>query len=290
MVRTLLVLLLICVLSTIILSLPVVQTRFAKYAASSINKEFGTNINIEKLRVSLISWDTALKGVYIEDFRKDTLFYINDLSTSVLSVKNMMDGKMEFGDIAIDKLDFKLKTYKDSVGTNLEVFIDKLDDGKPRKPGTPPFYFSSSNVKIVNSHFRLIDENQEKEKVLDFKNLNISGNDFQILGPEVDVDIKAMNFSSSKGINVNNLTTNFKYTKQQMRFDSLGIQTPESELIGNLIFDYERSDFQDFFNKVKVNAQFEQSTVSFDEINMLYDRFGKDKLGILFFKYQRGFK
>jgi len=278
LVRTLLVLLLICVLGTIILSLPAVQTSFAKYATSSINKEFGTNINIEKLRVSLISWDTSLKGVYIEDFRKDTLFYVNDLSTSVLSVKNIMDGKLEFGDIAIDKLDFKLKTYKDSVVTNLEVFIDKLDDGKPRKPGTPPFFFSSSNVRIANSHFRLIDENQEKEKILDFENLNISGNDFQILGPEVDVDIESMNFSSSRGINVSNLATNFKYTKQQMRFDSLDIQTPESELIGNLVFDYERSDFKDFFNRVEVTAQFDESTVAFDEINLLYDRFGKGKL------------
>jgi len=272
------VLLLICVLGTIILSLPIVQTRFAKFAASTVNKEFGTSINIEKLRVSLISWDTELKGVYIEDFRKDTLFYVNELSTSVLSIKNMMDGKLEFGDIAIDKLDFKLKTYKDSVGTNLEVFIDKLDDGKPRKPGTPPFFFSSTNVQIDDSHFRLIDENQKEHKVLDFENLNISGNDFQILGPEVDVNIESMNFSSGRGINVNNLKTKFKYTKQQMRFDSLGIKTPESELLGNLIFDYERSDFLDFFNKVRVTAQFDESTVAFDEINMLYNRFGKGKI------------
>ncbi|MRH99136.1 translocation/assembly module TamB [Kriegella sp. EG-1] len=255
--------------------MPVVQTRFAKYAATSINKEFGTNINISKLRVSLISWDTALEGIYIEDYEKDTLFYVHELSTSVLSVKNMMDGKLEFGKIDINKLDFKLIKYQDSTSTNLEVFIDKLDDGKPRKPGTPPFFFSSSNVEIANSHFRLIDENLENNDVLDFKELNISGDDFQILGPEVDVDIKKMNFSSSRGIDVKNMVTNFKYTKQQMRFDSLTIKTPESELIGDLQFDYERSDFADFFNKVNVSAQFNESTIAFDEINLLYNRFGK---------------
>ncbi|MEO9891314.1 translocation/assembly module TamB domain-containing protein [Aurantibacter sp.] len=252
-----------------------VQTRFAKYATTTINKEFGTNINISKLRVSLMSWDTALEGIYIEDYEKDTLFYIHELSTSVLSVKNMMDGKMEFGEIDIDKLDFKLIKYQDSTSTNLEVFIDKLDDGKPRKPGTPPFFFSSSNVHIANSHFRLIDENMENKNVLDFEKLNITGNDFQILGPEVDVDIKKMNFSSTRGIDVSNMITNFKYTKQQMRFDSLTIKTPESELLGNLQFDYDRSDFADFFNKVNVSAQFNESTVAFDEINMLYNRFGK---------------
>lgn len=120
--------------------MPFVQIRFAKYATNAINEEFGTNINIDGIRVSLISWDTTLKGVYVEDYKKDTLFYIDELSTSILSVRNLTNGKLEFGNIDIDRLNFKLKTYKDTTSTNLDVFIDKLDDGKPRKPGTPPFF------------------------------------------------------------------------------------------------------------------------------------------------------
>ncbi len=277
MLRIVLVFLLICVLGTIILSLPPVQTRFAKFATKKINDTYGTNINIEKLKFSLITWDTNLEGIYIEDYEKDTLFYINDLTTSILNLKNLASSKLEFGDIAIDKLDFKLKTYKDSVGTNLEVFIDKLDDGKPRKPGTPPFFFSSSNVEITNSTFKLIDENRETEEMLNFRGLNISARDFQILGPEVTTGIEAMSFDSQRGIHVDKLKTDFKYTKQQMRFDSLNIVTPESELIGNLVFNYERKDFKEFLDKVKVVAAFDESTVAFDEINLLYDQFGKGK-------------
>ncbi len=271
------VFILIAVLGTIILSLPAVQTRFAKVATNSINEEFGTNINIDKLRVSLISWDTSMKGVYIEDYEKDTLFYINDLTTSILSVRNLTKGKLEFGSIEIDKLDFKLKTYRDSISTNLEVFIDKLDDGKPRKPGTPPFFFSSSNVEIANSTFKLLDENRETEKLLDFKNLNINANEFQILGPEVTANIEAMSFASHRGAKVNKLATDFKYTKQQMRFDSLSIQTPKSELIGGLVFNYDRKDFKDFLNKVNVVAEFSDSKVALDEINIYYDQFGAGK-------------
>ncbi|TMM53954.1 translocation/assembly module TamB [Maribacter algarum] len=268
---------LICVLGTLILSAPFVQTRLAKLATDSINKEYGTNINVDKLKVSLISFNTSLEGVYIEDYEKDTLFYINELTTSILNVRNLAKGKLEFGDIDIDELDFKLKTYKDSISTNLEVFIDKLDDGKPRKPGTPPFFFSSSKVEIANSTFKLHDENRETVEMLNFKNLNISGEDFQILGPEVTVDIKAMSFNSHRGLQVDKLSTDFKYTKQQMRFDSLGIKTPESELKGNLVFNYERKDFKDFLNKVKIQASFTESTVAFDEINKLYNQFGKGK-------------
>ena len=81
------VLVLICVLGSVILSLPIVQTRFAKYATTEINKEFGTNINIERLRISLISWDTSLQGVYIEDYKD--LEGVNFLINSGIQVEKI---------------------------------------------------------------------------------------------------------------------------------------------------------------------------------------------------------
>ncbi len=258
--------------------MPVVQTGFATYATKAINKEFRTNINIDKLRVSLISWDTSLEGIYIEDYKKDTLFYVSELVTSIMSVRNLLQGKLQFGDINIDKLNFKLKTYQDNKNTNLEVFIDKLDDGKPRKPGTDPFFFSSSDVEIANSTFVLIDENFEQSRILDFESLNISAKDFQILGPEVTTSIQDMSFDSRRGIVVNRLATEFKYTKQMMRFDSLNIKTSESNLKGGLVFNYERKDFADFVNKVKLSAEFIESTIALDEVNLLYNQFGKGKV------------
>lgn len=269
-------LVLICVLGSVILSLPFVQTRFAKYATTEINKEFGTNINIDRLRISLISWDTSLKGVYIEDYKQDTLFYIDNLSTSILNVRNLVNGKLEFGDIAIERLNFKLRTYQDDKNTNLEVFIDKLDDKKPRAPGTPPFYFSSSDVEISDSKFKLIDENRETTEMLNFTDLNISASDFTIVGPDVTSSIEKMSFISKRGVVVNEMATEFKYTKQQMRFDSLSIKTPQSNLLGKVIFNYEREDFKDFLNKVKIDAEFVESTVALNEVNLLYNEFGSD--------------
>ena len=277
MVRTLLVLLLICVLGTIIFSLPVVQTLLAQFATKKINDQYGTHINIERLKVSLISWNTGLEGVFIEDYKQDTLFYVNELKTSILSIGNLVQGNLEFGDIEVDELNFKLKTYFGEKNTNLEVFVDKLDDGKPRAPGTPPFRLSSSYVDIEKSRFKYIDENLNNATVLNFDSLNINAGNFLILGPEVSADIQEMSFFSKRGLKVNKLATNFKYTKQQMRFDSLKIKTPLSALDGNLVFNYNREDFADFLNKVNVVAEFKESKVGFDEINLLYNEFGKGK-------------
>ena len=117
----------------------------------------------------------------------------------------------------------------------------------------------------------------ENPQILNFKNLAVTSNDFQILGPDVSLGIKDLSLTSSRGVAMEKLSTEFTYTKEQMRFDSLRIKTPESNLVGELRFDYDRSDFKDFLNKVEVTAQFNESTVAFNEVNKYYNEFGKDK-------------
>jgi len=170
----LLALLVICVLGTVILSIPGVQTRLARMVTNRINSDFGTNINIDRVRISLITWDTALDGIYVEDYRQDTLVYIDRLSTSILSLRDVVGGTLEFGDIEIDSLFLNMKTYRDAPDTNLGIFIDKLDDGQPRAPGTPPFYFYASGVEIDRSRFLLSDDNLENPVILDFNKLEIA--------------------------------------------------------------------------------------------------------------------
>ncbi|WP_255444153.1 translocation/assembly module TamB domain-containing protein [Robiginitalea sp. SC105] len=246
-------------------------------ATDRLNEEFGTNIQIARVRISLISWDTALDGIYVEDYRQDTLIYIDRLSTSILSIRDVIGGTLEFGDIEIDSLYLNMKTYRDAPDTNLGIFIDQLDDGQPRAPGTPPFYFYASGVEIDRSRFLLRDENLESQEILDFKRLEIEAGDFTIEGPEVRTDIRALSLKSARDLSLENLSTFFTYTREQMRFDSLRIRTPESALQGELVFDYNREDFADFVNKVQVTAHFEQSVVALDEVNRLYDAFGTGK-------------
>lgn len=272
-----LVLFLILVLSSIIFSLPIVQTKIAQKATSSINKEFGTNININRVQFSPFTLGATIKEIYVEDYQKDTLFFIEKLSTSVLSIRNMVNGRLEFGDIDADGILFKLRTYEGEKDTNLDVFVAKLVNGKPKDPDKPSFFMSSSEVNISGSQFLLINENLERRQLLNFRDIKINGVDFQILGPEVDVNVKALSMLSERDLEVKQLATNFRYTKQQMRFDSLLVQTKESNLKGNLRFDYDRKDFREFLDKVNLTANFNESTVAFNEVNAYFNEFGKDK-------------
>lgn len=280
-VRILLVILVFCVLGTVVLSLPGVQTRLAGYVTGRINKEFGTNIHIDRLRISLISWDTALKDIYIADYKGDTLIYVNDLNTSILSLRDLAGGKLEFGNIEIDRLYLNMRTYEDAPDTNLGIFIDKLDDGKPRAPGTPPFYFYAEGLQLYSSRFVLRDDNLETPVILDFSDLQVVAEQFTIQGPEVRTRISDFEVQTSRNVKIEKLATDFTYTREQMVFDSLYIRTLGSELIGNLRFDYKREDLPEFTDKVQVTASFNESTIALDEINQFYDGFGKERTALL---------
>ncbi len=272
------VVILIGVLTTVIFSLPVVQTRLAKYATEELNTAFGTNINIERLRFSPFTLSTSIKDIYVEDYRQDTLAHIQKLSTSILNLRKMIQGEMEFGEMDLDGVYLNMKTYKGASVTNLDVFVEKLDDGQPREPGTPPFFMAASEINVTNSRFKLVDENLEQVEVLNFKDLQLKSKDFEILGPEVSLDIRELSLNSKKGIELEKLITRFQYTKEQMRFDSLQIKTPQSQIQGNLVFDYNREDFSEFLDKVQLTAEFWESSVAFDELNAYYNEFGEGRV------------
>ena len=76
----------------ILLSTSYVQTKLAKYATNSINEDFGTDLLIQKVDLSFLG-TVQLKGIEIRDHHKDTLIFVNKLSTSLLNAKKILDGK-----------------------------------------------------------------------------------------------------------------------------------------------------------------------------------------------------
>ncbi|MDA8874413.1 translocation/assembly module TamB [Winogradskyella sp.] len=259
----------------LILSIPAVQTKLGKYATKKINEDYKTNINISKVGLQF-NGDVELKGILIRDYKLDTLFAIKELNTSIISIRNFYNGKLTFGDIDIEDLVFNLKTYKGATDTNLDVFVERFEDDNPRQ-GPSNFLLSSSDISIYNGVFRLIDENKKTPEIIEFTELNANTTNFLINGPEVRTRINTFSFLDARGVRIENLMANFEYTLAYMTFEQLNIKTKASNLIGDLRFDYERIDFKQFTDKVKVSANFKNSYVQLSELNAFYDEFGTNQ-------------
>ena len=141
------------------------QTKLGNYATKRLNKDFGTDMTIAKVGLQL-NGDVELKEILIRDHHQDTLIRIGELNTSIISYSNLYNGKLNFGYINIEDVLFNLKAYKGENDTNLDVFVDKFDDGQPRK-GPSEFLFASSDISIENGEFLILDENLENVQILD---------------------------------------------------------------------------------------------------------------------------
>lgn len=240
-----------------------------------LNEKYKTNIVIGQTTISVFG-GVKLKDVLIRDHKKDTLFYIKRLKTNILDYQKLVDGDLTFGDIRLDGLCFNLKNYKGERDSNLDRFVDLFDDGKP-STSKKKFLLTSKNVYLTNSHFNFTDENFEKSLILDLKKLQAHTSNFKILGPDVTMRINEMAFVDHRGLVVENLASQFTYTKKNIRLDDLDLKTPVSTVKGDVALRYKREDFSDFNNKVLFDIQIDEASVSSNDLKLFYGEFGKNQ-------------
>ncbi|MEM1002826.1 MAG: translocation/assembly module TamB, partial [Bacteroidota bacterium] len=260
------------IILVLVLSIPSVQTKLGRYVTGRLNKDFNTDINIGKVGLQF-NGDVELKEILIRDHHQDTLISIQELNTSIISFRNVINNKLNFGDIDIEELYFSMKTYEGEEDSSLDIFVASFDDDQPRTEPSD-FLFSSSDITIDGGNFIIRDENLERVVILDLREIDANVTDFVINGPEVRTRINKLSLLTRRGVRLKNLMTDFEYTLDHMDFKNLKLSTQESELIGDLKFIYKREDLKDFTRKVKIEASFRDSRLKLKDLNSFYDEFG----------------
>ena len=268
-----LLLLIICV---ILLRLSFVQTWLGEIATNQINERYNTNIVVEKVDLSFIG-SVNLKKITIKDHHKDSLINVNSLETSILGYKKILDNKLLLGEVNIEGLILNMVTYKGEERNNLNVFIDKFDSKKKNKKSTP-FLLTSSKLNLSYVNFRLYDKNKKESPIVYYNNIKGTVNDFKIDGPNAFANVKGLSFNEDHGIIVNDFTTNFTYTKQQMTFLETTLKTESSTIDGDLVFNYEEGALSNFNEKVNIEANLNESSASLSDLNKFYSEFGTNDI------------
>lgn len=273
--RSIIALILLLLLVSIALSLPFVQTKIAHYATNKLNNDYGTNINIDEVAITFFG-GVKLKKVLILDHHEDTLIYSQRIKTSILDLNKLLDGKLLFGDLRLDQFYLQIKNYKGEKDTNLDLFVEAFDDGKP---GSGKFLMKSKNVYLKNSRFVMLDYNRTIPKDVDFTKIDAHLKDFQIKGPNVTTNINAMSLHDHRGVQVDNLAADFTYTKKNIILNKLEITTKESFLKGNVVLKYskENHDFSDFNNRVKFYVTLDSATLATNDIRHFYSELEKNQ-------------
>ncbi|PZX62561.1 uncharacterized protein DUF490 [Salegentibacter mishustinae] len=268
-------LLLIFVIVLIIFSIPAVQTEVANRITTSLKEKNNVNISID--RVSLTYFGRVkINGIYIEDHHKDTLIFSEELRTSLPGISNLLSNNPNLGNTYLEGLEVNMRKYEGEDRDNLGQFIQKLSS-QPTGDSTQ-FELLVDRVEISDGNYSFINEDSENPEFLVLDSLNIYARNLKIKGPEVSVIIEGLKGKEKRGLNIDNLSTRFLYTPEQMVFDDLMLQTPQSLVNANLEFNYQTEDFSDFVNKVEITGNFTESIVSSTDLQAFYAEFGDDQI------------
>jgi len=273
----LIILLIISVLISILLTLPAVQTAIAKRLTDKINTETGVNLQIDKLQITL-SGAIIIKDFIAFDEHHDTIFYGKRLRTYIRNPwKIEKDNQIKLGKTNIDELKGKIIYYKGSKKSNLDIFIDKVDGESTGKPNLNPFAITIQKLKITNSQFEYLDYNNDNPRILDFDKMQMDISDFVQKGDLVAFKANHIQMLDYRGLDIQELKTDFKYNNKEIRFDKLVLQTSESDINMNLVFISPNNGYSDFNNSVKIDAEISKGKLATDDLNKFSKVFAKAK-------------
>ena len=259
-----------------VLSIPSIQTKLGNKATNYLQKDFDVNINVNKVDLSFLG-NVQLKDVLIINHHGDTLIYVQNLTTSVFSYGNMINSKLDFGQISLENFEVNINTYEGEVDDALTVFVDKFDDGTVSDQPSG-FLMTATNLKLEDGYVEVIDYNKPTDKPLFFKHINGTTKNFRIEGPNVSTHIDGVSFIENHNLEVKKLATDFTYTKKFMNFENTVLETQTSSIVTNLKFTYNREDFSDFNNKVNIEADVKKADVSLIDLKKFYDELGTEDM------------
>ncbi|WP_296637392.1 translocation/assembly module TamB domain-containing protein [Polaribacter sp.] len=264
------------VLLSVLFSISSIQTKLGSYLTEKINEDAGIDLTVEKVDFSLLG-TVRFRGVKIKDHHKDTLIFVNKLSTSVLNAKSILNNDFSLGPIYLEDAYYHMKTYKGEDKDNMAVFIDAFSTSE-NKDSSRVFKLSSKNVYVDNLDFKIINANV-KDSVL--YSVHEAGGNLQkmvIDGANFSSKIRGLYFKDKFQLNVINLTTDFSYSKINMTFLNTKLQTENSNLNANIVFNYNIEDLSDFVNKVQINADFAKSDLAVSDLKLFYEElYSNDK-------------
>ncbi|APG59523.1 N-acetyl-gamma-glutamyl-phosphate reductase [Christiangramia salexigens] len=256
-------------------SIPAVQTSVAKKLTDSLKKNNDVNISIGKVSLGYFG-NIKLRDIYVEDHHEDTLLTADEIRSSIISFRNLINNSPRLGDTRIKGLNMEMKRYKGEDRDNLGVLIEKLR--KEPTGDSTHFELKANNVQIQDSRYSYIDENLDRKEVLVIDSLNIFANELLIDDENIDIEIGMLRGYEQRGFHIDNLSTRFHYDPSNMSLQDMQLQTPESMIFADLFFNYDLSDFSDFENLVQVKAEFRESKISSNDLKIFYDGFGKNQV------------
>lgn len=264
------IVLLILLFSSIALSIPAIQTKIANLVTSKINSQYGIDIQIEHIDLSVLG-SVSLKNIQIKDHHQDTLIYIKSLKTSFISFQKALNSKLLLDPVYLEGTYYYIKTYKGEKADSFSIFYDSiLQKNTSKKATSIPFILKTDAIHLSDFNIRI--SNKNVSKPVSFSATNTYGvlQNFDLSGPNVSANIRNLTFTDNRNIHIKNLSTDYAYTPTSMDFKNTLLVSENSFLKAEIRFQYDKKDLANFNQKVFIRANFKESELSTIDLHHFY--------------------
>ncbi|SDF36344.1 Autotransporter translocation and assembly factor TamB [Mucilaginibacter pineti] len=251
-----------------------VQTWVAKKATKYLSDELHTTVAIKALYIRPFT-SVVIEGLYVLDKKQDTLLNVPKLAVDIKDFtifSSIKQKVLNFEQIELDNGSFYLKKQKDST-TNLKFILDYFNSGDTSKSTSKPWTLNFDRIAINNFHFRyknqLIDTVENK---VNFNDIDVSHFSTVVTGMDIKNhlfkgNIQNLTLKEKSGFYVKNFSSNATIDTNMVLLKKLTIKTNHSDLKDYFKMRFKSfNDFDDFENKVTMDADFKSSRISSSDI------------------------
>jgi TamB, inner membrane protein subunit of TAM complex len=249
-----------------------VQTKIASNLAAYLSKELKTTISIERVDIDLFK-TVILENVRVDDLRKDTLLYAQKISIDIADF-DYKNRKVVVNNATLDNLRFDYDVELVSRNSNLQFLIDYFatsDTTDTTVSKNWDVYLKSINFN--NLHFTYLNSKYAEKLYgvhyndIETTNTFIDLENISFSSDTIFAEIRNMQLKEKSGFILNSLSANAVFSSTHLNLNNLKIETPESKIKTDLLFNYQTyKDYNEFITNVKMNYKFIDTRVQLADV------------------------
>ena len=252
------------------------QTRAAKYAAGWLSEKIHSKVRIDSLKITGLH-TFEFKKLYVQDQAGDTLLLAPSLKIELLDYHNLnlTNNSLFVQDLQLTGGEFYLHKNKRGI-LNLDFLIDFFSSPSQHTNDTSAFMLRIKNIHLVNSHYRM--ENEEAEKKLpdsifnpndfDIRGINLNAKDFYLRNDSITANVSHLALNEKSGFRLLDLKTLLNIGDHHMTFSKLLIKTPNSTIGDHYEMHYKSiTGFDKFESTVTLVARLKNAHVASKDIS-----------------------
>lgn len=253
-----------------LLLLPAVQSAVASWLASWASDHLGVEVRISQVAITL-DGSVALREVYVEDLRGDTLFWVPDLELRGLRV-HPRSHLVQLTSLDIQGARFKLGMAEGDERSNLTLLLEKLESDSDTA-AAPEWTIRCDRFRIDPFHFTFHDANEVIEPFgVDFDHIGIpdaiiAGHSLLVVGDSITALMEQFSLTERSGLRIDQLGGQVAVSGKGIIIEELDLRTPVSSIGGRLAMTAESwRSFNDFTTEVPLRFDLKPSRLNFSDI------------------------